>query len=164
MNSSSVKNSSSSGESDNPKETQHDFIMSIIKETGLNTTLDVTRDNIKDVWNKVLLGLYPEEYPLYEKTFKNLVEKYVEEFPEAAVPRKDLTKYFTEEHMSKFLLEAKKSHAKRFLDYMRKGFDMMKSLWDAVCHPHEETFVEKVKRVIVENTPDIIKNAIKTDV
>lgn len=150
--------------SDKPEEHSDDFVSKIIRDSGINKAVNVTRDNIKDIWYKVLNRLYPEDYPLYEDSFKGMVEKYIAELPDA-MPRIDLAKYFSQERMTKFLQETQKTYGEKFAGYMRGAFDRMKSLWYSVAgQPHEETFTEKVKRIVVENTPDMIKDAIKTDV
>jgi hypothetical protein len=150
--------------SEKPEEASDDFVSKIIRESGINTAVNVTRDNIKDIWHKVLNRLYPEDYPLYEDSFKGMVEKYISELPEA-MPRMDLAKYFSQERMTKFLHETQQTYGEKFAGYMRGAYDKMKSLWYSVAgKPHEETFTEKVKRVVVENTPDMIKDAMKTDV
>ena len=147
------------------QESANDIIRNIMRETGISTAVNVTRDNVRDVWNKVLNRLYPEEYPLHENTFKGMVEKFVSEMPDI-IPRMDLAKYFSQEREKKFLQETQKTYGEKFMDQMRGALDKMKGLWYTVTgtEPHEETFTEKVKRVVEENTPDMIKDAMKTDV
>lgn len=149
-----------------PNPPSNDILKNIIKDMGLENAMNVTRDNIKDAWYKVLNRLYPEEYPLYENTFKGMVEKYISELPDV-IPRMDLAQYFNQERMNKFLQETQQTYGEKFMEYMRGAYDKMKGLWYTVTgieQPHEETLTEKVKRVVVENTPDMIKDAMKTDV
>jgi len=144
-------------------DSSNETMKKIIKEMGLEKAMNVTRDNIRDVWHKLLNKMYPDEYPLHENTFRGMIEKYTSELPDM-IPRIDLAKYFTQERIDAMLQYAKHNYGDKVMDYMRVAFDNMKSLYYTASGTHEETFTEKIKRVIAENTPDMIKDAMKTDV
>lgn len=142
----------------------NETMKSIVKEMGLEKGVNITKSNIRDAWYRLLNKMYPEEYPLHENTFRGIVEKYVAELPDV-IPRMDLGKYFNQEKINNFLQETKHSYGDKFMDYMRGAFEKMKYMYHYVTGTeHEETFTEKVKRVVEENTPEMIKDAIKTDV
>jgi len=133
-----------------------DLMSNIIDELGLKNAVNVTRDNLKMAWDKLLNKMYPEEYPEHSYTFKSLIDKYTADVPDI-IPRFDLGKYFNQEKINGFLQEAKTNYGDKISAYFQSAFDNLKSFYYRVTgtEPQAETLTEKIKRAADNLTPDL---------